>query len=261
MEVNVVVVMPLLSIRGAEAVVKYFVIQAFSGGIILVCLIYSFRNFILLRLVLKIGVAPFHYWVPQVFKSSSWGMVLLLSTWQKLLPFALIGCLGVNYYVIEGLVVINALVGGLGGVIQTSLRSLMAYSSIAHSAWFFAALWRKWELILYIVVYFISLLIVIFPFIKFSGERRRSSLRRVGLGVSILSLGGFPPLLGFVPKWQVFRVVDRPVVILVLVLGRVLSLSYYLLLFCHIMLVSPQIKSVDYFIVGLVLRGFLWLFV
>lgn len=89
-------------------------------------------------LCVKLGLFPFHYWLPRVMAGLPWVSCLLLATWQKFAPLFLMLCLLElsRSYLIACVVCFigmgSSLVGGLGGMNQTQIRALLAYSSIGH---------------------------------------------------------------------------------------------------------------------------------
>ena len=233
--------------RTPEAAIKYFIIQAAGGGIILVSIAYAFNTLTTAALLLKLGAAPLQFWVPAVYKTRPWGVILVLRTWQKLVPLSFLGNLRIQA-MLEPLIALNGLIGGLGGIIQTSLRGLLAYSSISHLAWLIARLKSRWLFTLYLRVYFCSLTITL----TLVALTKRKTINRVTLTLRLLSLGGLPPLIGFIPKWLILIEI-RAILALWLVLARVLALSYYLLLFCHALLTQSNPTPIEYLGLGLIL--------
>ncbi len=257
LEINLLSFIPLIVQfninQETERAVKYFVIQALGSGVLLLSglirlmqvevLFDSFYITILLfcRVIIKIGAAPFHFWFPHVISSCSWLICVVLSTWQKIAPVGvlilLLGSLKVNiFYIISRL---NALIGGIGGINQSQVRALMAYSSIGHIGWIIGACIISQSLsLIYLVLYIVLTLGVIISFGKVNLSLRRTSLmvgsRLLFLSCRIIilfSLGGLPPLLGFLPKWIVIEqlVIVSPFwVLFVLIVGSLINLFYYL---------------------------------
>lgn len=127
---------PIIAINSLslEGRVKYFLVQA--GGSAL--LVLSFTTFYFSRLIyvvsmcLKIGMVPFHQWVPRVVSSLSFFNIVILLTIQKLPPLLiLIKRNAINFIVLSS--ILRILVGRLIGVNQTQINNLLAYSSISHS--------------------------------------------------------------------------------------------------------------------------------
>ncbi len=103
--------MPLLVYRGmrqeAESGTKYFIVQSLGSGALILGRMMSFGvsfswevlysrgclvgvYLVFLRLLLKIGRFPFHFWVPSVIAGASWAGCMALATWQKLAPIYLL---------------------------------------------------------------------------------------------------------------------------------------------------------------------------
>jgi len=154
LEYNLISFIPLLIINpspsSTESSVKYFLIQAIRSALLL----FSFllinvsplsspisNLIIILSLSVKLGLAPFHQWVPNVASSLSWPNLLLLLTWQKLAPLALLvqylNSLNTKFIIL--IAALSALLGGLGGLNQTQIRSILAFSSIGHIGWTISA--------------------------------------------------------------------------------------------------------------------------
>lgn len=139
--------------RAVEAATKYFLTQAAAAAMILFA---STTNawitgqwgisqishpltlaLVVIALALKIGLAPVHSWLPEVLQGLDLATGLILSTWQKLAPFALLLQLQTPHTAVPLLIIgaLSTLVGGWGGLNQTQLRKILAYSSIAHLGW------------------------------------------------------------------------------------------------------------------------------
>jgi NADH-ubiquinone oxidoreductase chain 2 len=100
-------------------------------------------------------------------------------------------------------------VGSIGGINQTSIRKILTYSSINHTGWILAALVigeRLW--VTYFVIYS-ALVITVTSILKLSKTsfinqilitNKETTLTKFIIFTSLLSLGGLPPFLGFLPK-------------------------------------------------------------
>nr|YP_010146839.1 NADH dehydrogenase subunit 2 [Yininemertes pratensis]QQP01068.1 NADH dehydrogenase subunit 2 [Yininemertes pratensis] len=254
LEINLLGFIPLMVQSGGsqsvECAIKYFVVQALGSGFLLLgglgfgssfCLWFLSDGgsvvsvFLLFGLVLKLGVAPFHWWVPSVMGGLSWFGCGALLTWQKLAPFFVV--LGLSFpfcflFLVFGC--FSAVVGGLMGVGQVQLRLLMAYSSISHWGWILSLVAFSflgslcYYFFYFLLSFFIFYLLSVFGLWRFS---QVSGLFSVVLVFGFLSLGGLPPLTGFVPKWLGLQGVifgGGVFVVGFLLLGSVLGLYYYL---------------------------------
>nr|AIL31489.1 NADH dehydrogenase subunit 2 [Acanthogobius hasta] len=156
LEINTLAIIPLMiqnrHPRAVEATTKYFITQATAAAVLLAAAtanawltgqwnIYEQAHeiptlMIISALALKLGLAPLHLWLPEVLQGLDLNTGLLLSTWQKLAPFLILTQMPLNdnsLLIVLGLS--STLVGGWGGLNQTQLRKIMAYSSTAHLGW------------------------------------------------------------------------------------------------------------------------------
>jgi len=281
LEINLIGFLPLLiyqkSVAERESAVKYFIVQAIGSSLLMLgsLIIYSifftwevfrFSNFwgigaiiIFTGIILKIGVFPFYFWLPRVIAGLSWFSCLLLATWQKIAPLFLIALFLNRNSIYWVLIIIcffaagSGVIGGLGGINQTQLRALVAYSSIGHLGWIlFAAVHRQWAIKIYLRIY---ILISICIFLNF-WYRNLSILKNLSSSLSkkneiiniliiFLSLGGLPPMLGFISKWVAITVgISSRISLFVffLILGSVIRLFYYLSLLFSLFLSLNVLK-------------------
>nr|YP_009024179.1 NADH dehydrogenase subunit 2 [Amphiporus formidabilis]AGL46757.1 NADH dehydrogenase subunit 2 [Amphiporus formidabilis] len=245
------VVMHFSSFMGVESIVKYFLIQSFAsvgvlvGGLFEDSFFFGSFSFLLLvlcfSLFMKVGVFPFHWWLPGVLGGLSWFGVLLLSTWQKIAPVLVFSSVSSGGFIFIFLAVFSSLVGGLSGVGQTSVRSILAFSSVGHAGWFFSLFCVSWFFgAVYFFVYLFSTFFLIF-FLWCVDYLRLSQVFSVSLVgcflffVCILTISGVPPFLGFFSKLLGFIAFGASFVgflfLSVLILGSLFSLYFYLGLF------------------------------
>nr|UFK29714.1 NADH dehydrogenase subunit 2 [Pseudorhombus levisquamis] len=261
LEINTLAILPLMAQtyhpRAVEAATKYFLAQATATATLLFASItnawitgqweiYQMTHplpttMIVIALALKLGLAPMHSWLPEVLQGINLMTGLLLSTWQKLAPFALLmQIFPSNPYPLMSLALLSAMVGGWGGLNQTQLRKLLAYSSIAHLGWMVVVLQFSSSLTLLALTTYIAMTCSLFLLFNTNGTRTinalaiswASSPTLAALApMLLLSLGGLPPLTGFMPKWLILQELtkqDLPVLATIQALAALLSLYFYL---------------------------------
>lgn len=256
-ELNLLSFIPLIasyqSFQETEARVKYFIIQAIGRGLILTAGIISinpttttqFSYFIififLIRIIIKLGIAPCHQWLPHVISRISWIHCIILATWQKIGPFLILIIITppelFSFCIL--IAALNAVIGGIGGLNQAQLRALLAYSSIGHIGWILATMGGSITIfILYFLTYVIisiRLITIIFNLnsIHSKSSRTLSCLPLTSFLIVIITifrLGGLPPFLGFIPKWLIISYLSLQhlfILLTILILGSIINLFYY----------------------------------
>lgn len=256
LELNLLSFIPLITINKSklesEAAVKYFLAQSLASAIfllrtasILLAFNLFFSNnsiliFISFRLLLKIGAAPFHIWFPQVIRDSSWFNCIILTTWQKIIPLLILSqTLLLNSLIITLIASTNALVGGMGGILQTQLNTLIAYSSIGHLRWILAIINKShYTLLTYFIIYITTTAIIIlilnstntYSIKQITTPTILDSTLKYLILFLLLSIAGLPPFTGFIPKIIVIitLIQEAPLLLLILILGSFINISYYL---------------------------------
>nr|YP_010614728.1 NADH dehydrogenase subunit 2 [Dexia fulvifera]WAS35303.1 NADH dehydrogenase subunit 2 [Dexia fulvifera] len=253
LEINLLAFIPLMSankLMSTESSLKYFLIQAFASSVMLFAVIIYMMNLkihfmnitemmIFSSLLLKMGAAPFHFWFPSVLEGLTWLNSLMLMTWQKVAPMMLI-----SYIIIKPLMIISiimsSLIGALGGLNQTSLRKIMAYSSINHLSWMLMALYNNNLLwVNYFLMYSFLSMLMIFMFNLFMIShinqlfmlKFNSKILFFFMMCNLLSLGGLPPFLGFFPKWIIIQSLtlnNQLFLLMIMILSALITLYFYI---------------------------------
>nr|YP_010026290.1 NADH dehydrogenase subunit 2 [Leptestheria brevirostris]QOQ37305.1 NADH dehydrogenase subunit 2 [Leptestheria brevirostris] len=267
LELNLLSFLPLImtsrmTLSSSEASMKYFLIQALSSVVFLFGSLMShhgtfFLLLISLALFLKLAAAPLHFWVVSIVEGLSWGSLFLLLTIQKLAPLMVLFS---AYPSSETkslsllFIMTSSLVGSLGGLSQCMLRSIMAYSSISHMSWLLTSLYISSALTRdYFVFYSLVFLPLAVYFSLFSFYHlsqlgyKMPLLAKTSVFLCLLSLGGLPPFLGFLPKWLVISNLTLSGLLflaLFLVLTSLITLYYYIrLTYSSFMLSSSSLPS------------------
>nr|YP_010693295.1 NADH dehydrogenase subunit 2 [Bactrocera wuzhishana]WCB99139.1 NADH dehydrogenase subunit 2 [Bactrocera wuzhishana] len=230
LEINLLSFIPLMNsnnLTSTEASLKYFLVQAMASAVLLFAIMmmylnnypiiqdnYSYNNLMVISsLLLKSGAAPFHFWFPNVMEGLSWMNSLTLMTWQKIAPLMLISYTAQNNFIFVAIIA-SVITGSLGGLNQTSLRKLMSFSSINHLGWMLAAMQANesmWSI--YFSFYTFLSFSLTFMFNNFKvfhinqlfNSFFNSKILKFILFLNLLSLGGLPPFIGFIPKWLVIQ--------------------------------------------------------
>nr|AID67403.1 NADH dehydrogenase subunit 2 [Biston panterinaria] len=228
LEINLMSFIPLISkannLMASEAALKYFLTQSIASINFLFYIIMKlifFKNFetnnIMLMMInssmlMKMGAAPFHFWFPNIIEGLSWFNNFILMTWQKITPMILL-----SYYFNKNLltfsIMLNIIIGAMGGLNQTSLRKMMAFSSINNLGWMISSIMiseNLWIFYLFMYSFLISTMCLFFYltnsyFINQLFILNMKPMIKINLLINFLSLGGLPPFIGFMPKWIIIN--------------------------------------------------------
>nr|WRV01086.1 NADH dehydrogenase subunit 2 [Palaemon australis] len=268
LELNLLSFIPLVTSNhntfSSEAALKYFLVQALGSATLLtsVTLLLMFESstkiLILFSLILKMGAAPLHFWLPPIMQGMSWPNCFILMTVQKVAPIVLMSYIlnPQTSVILISISVLSAIMGGLGGLNQTLLRKLMAYSSINHMAWMLAALTCSTGLwVHYILTYSVISfsLVVLFNYnqtfhIKHLTNISSSTFNKVMIFLALFSLGGLPPFLGFLPKMSVIKELADQNLLLwaaILTMSALITLFYYVRISLTNLTLSPPKTNSD----------------
>nr|UCX58940.1 NADH dehydrogenase subunit 2 [Crenicichla ternetzi] len=272
LELNTLAMIPIMARnhhpRSVEAATKYFLTQAAAAATLLFASTYNawltgqwdISNttsplptiLMTIALAFKMGLAPLHTWLPEVLQGLDYFSGLILSTWQKLAPFIiLVQIHPTNSYIMIFLGLSSTLIGGWGGLNQTQLRKILAYSSIAHLGWTILILQYSPSLsLLALFTYFLmtASLFLTFKLNKafnintLSTSWAKAPALTALAPLILLSLAGLPPFTGFIPKWLVLQELTKQDLILtatIAALTALLSLYFYLRLAYAMALTLP----------------------
>ena len=150
--------------------ISYFLVQTVRSIILIFRLmrIFLFKNILNptlifpIALFLKLGLAPLHLWLIPVSILSSWKILLLLSTAQKILPLMLLDRYGpeITPFFLT-FIFISIVLGRSYNISSYSLKAVIVFSSIANRGWILLALIVKtsvWKF--FLIVYFLALIFI-----------------------------------------------------------------------------------------------------
>jgi NADH-quinone oxidoreductase subunit N len=276
------------SVTGAEAAFKYFLLGSFSSAFFLYGVAFLFAvagstrleqisvalsaqsagapstlaiigvGLLAVGFAFKVSAVPFHMWTPDAYEGAPTIVTAFMSTGVKAAAFAAFARVFLSPLeplqahwtpVLAAIAAITMIVGTILGVVQTNIKRMLAYSSIAHAGYLLLGIIAansagKAAILFYLLVYAVTNLGAL-GIVALLGtpENEHDQLRdfaglyhsRPGLAglmaVFLLSLGGFPPMAGFIAKWYIFQAAVQEqhyALAIIGVLTSVVSVFFYL---------------------------------
>nr|AVP25672.1 NADH dehydrogenase subunit 2 [Kalophrynus pleurostigma] len=277
LEINTLAIIPLMTKnphpRAIEAATKYFLTQAAASALILFStlinawlsgewFIFSSSQLttipLSIALCMKLGLAPLHFWMPEVLQGIPLSTGLILSTWQKIAPMTLLIQVSsqTNLQLMMILGLTSILVGGWGGINQTQIRKIMAFSSIGHLGWMIIIIKLNPTLTMFNFTLYIIMTTTMFLSLIILNSTKISQLAlswpktptlTTILMLTILSLSGLPPLTGFAPKLLIsLELIKQHAIMLtsLILLASLLALFFYIrLTYVLSLTVAPNTTS------------------
>ena len=254
--------------QATEAAMKYFVLGALASGFLLYGLsmmygatgslnvneVFRAANsglinpqvltfglvFVVAGLAFKLGVVPFHMWIPDVYHGAPTAVTLMIGGAPKLAAFAIVirllveGMLPLWFdwqQMLMLLAIASLLVGNLAAIMQTNLKRMLAFSTIAQMGFvllglmsgivngnIYSAANAYSSAMFYVVSYVITTLATFGVILllaregfeseeiaDFAGLNQRSPLYAAIMGICLFSLAGIPPMVGFYAKLSVLQ--------------------------------------------------------
>ncbi|WP_094554302.1 NAD(P)H-quinone oxidoreductase subunit N [Synechococcus sp. 1G10] len=228
--------------------------------------------FVLATVAFKIAAVPFHQWTPDVYEGSPTPVVAFLSVGSKTAGFALalrllVGCFesfDAQWKVLfTVLAILSMTLGNVVALAQTSMKRMLAYSSIGQAGFVMIGLVCGTEdgyaaMVLYMAAYLFMNLgafacIILFSLrtgsdriSDYAGLYQKDPLITLGLSLCLLSLGGIPPMLGFFGKIYLFFAgwADQQYLLVVVgLITSVVSIYYYISVIKMMVVKEPQEAS------------------
>nr|YP_011010641.1 NADH dehydrogenase subunit 2 [Halobates whiteleggei]WPW47321.1 NADH dehydrogenase subunit 2 [Halobates whiteleggei] len=271
LEINMLSFIPLMekskNLMSSESKMIYFIIQSMASMMFLFMITmnpliminenminYLSMSMIILSMSMKIGMAPMHLWFINIMQKLKWNNCMLLMTLQSMAPLYVMSNTNNNIFMINILAITSALIGAIGGINQTSTKKIMAYSSVNHLGWITTCIiydnetWMKYLIIYSMIIWILtnSLEKKSINFINQMNMNMKTKTEKMSFIMMMLSLGGLPPFLGFLPKWLVIQSLmdnECKMTIMILMFTSMITLFYYMRMITPIIMMNNYINK------------------
>jgi NADH-quinone oxidoreductase subunit N len=271
-------------ISSNEAAFKYLIMGAFATGFLLfgITLIYGATGsfdlaaisdvinsgnpapsilymgilLMIIGMAFKVSAAPFHFWAPDVYQGAPTPVTAFMATIVKTAAFAAFLRLFMNCFAgaeatwtnaLWAMAALTLLVGNITAVLQTSIKRMLAYSSVAHAGYMLLALlalnqYSTGSVLFYTLAYSIGSIAsfgILALLIRskgndstdsFNGLAKTNPLLAFSMTVALLSLAGIPPTAGFFAKYYIFTSAFQagfPGLVLIAIIASLIGVYYY----------------------------------
>jgi NADH-quinone oxidoreductase subunit N len=217
----------------------------------------------------KLAVFPFHVWAADTYQGAAHQVTAYIATASKIAAIAILvrmaSVSGGSPYLLHALVILSILsmtVGNLAAIAQKDLKRLFAYSSIAQAGYvligilsfspegyaasiFYALALLAMKYTCFLVLVLVATGGVDIEVAHLAGLHRRSPILALALMMSVFSLAGIPPTIGFTGKFLIFNAAIQKgqlVLVLIAMANVVVSLYYYLMVVRAVYLLEPAVE-------------------
>ncbi len=248
------------SAQAVEAAMKYFVLGALASGLLLygMSMLYGLTGtlelammaevldagvenkvvlafglvFLVAGLGFKLGAAPFHMWVPDIYHGAPSAVTLFIGSAPKLAAFAFVMRLladglqpahGDWQQMLAVMAVLSLAIGNLAAIMQTNIKRMLAYSTISHMGFLLLGVltgdFSGYTSALYYVITYVIMSLGAFGLVvhlsragyeaenldDYKGLNARAPWLAALMGILMLSMAGLPPFVGFYAKLAVLQ--------------------------------------------------------
>ena len=261
LEINMLRFLPIISSGlniELENSVKYFLIQRWASIIFLISYFFcsyfinSIRILLILSIFIKLGISPFHTWFISILKTCSLYILMLLSSLQKIIPLIILNNVffffRIFYFCIIMTIIFLVII--LSSVIN--INKLLALSSLGNILWLISSNLLSLKLMILFLTIYVFLLMGIYLFYNsfyynlFIQINRINFFDKIIIVLLFISLGGMPPLLGFLRKFLILKIIfiyENLILFLIIIFSSLVLLYHYMSRIYFFITFIPSLKT------------------
>nr|WRK21401.1 NADH dehydrogenase subunit 2 [Acostemma sp.] len=219
MEMSMLSIIPLMHNKksmSSESSMKYFIVQSMSSMMFMLSVVsmligvsMQYEIIMTIAMSIKIALAPFHSWILYIIEGLEYYPIILLITIMKIPPLTIISYMSKELSLMS---MTSMIIGSTMCLNQSSLRKIITYSSIFNMGMISSIIKQMIMWTSFIMIYSVMLTIFImtikFNKINFMNQmvfNKFNMYTKTMLWINLLSMGGFPPLMGFINKLIVIQ--------------------------------------------------------
>nr|YP_010757426.1 NADH dehydrogenase subunit 2 [Leofa pulchella]WEU77769.1 NADH dehydrogenase subunit 2 [Leofa pulchella] len=245
MELSLLSFIPLMKSKSkssSQSMIKYFIMQSVASTLFLFSVIFmligvNMMNEMLMTIsmLIKLGSAPFHNWLLMIIESIEYLYMFIMLTILKIPPLSILYQINTNMLVIP--IVISMIISSISSLNQSSIRKILGYSSIYNMSLMMSSINNLKTTLIFILVYSINTMMVILVMklnkINFINQIVFNDFKiwmKINVWINMLSMGGFPPTMGFLTKLLIIQNLlmnGQLLIVSILIMTSMLVLMFY----------------------------------
>uniref|UniRef100_A0AAT9FF22 NADH-ubiquinone oxidoreductase chain 2 n=1 Tax=Haemaphysalis megaspinosa TaxID=1155002 RepID=A0AAT9FF22_9ACAR len=255
MEMNMMMFIPIMKqnkLENCNSMITYFIVQSFSSILFfmsssMISMNYSYFMEILINIsiLIKLAMIPFHFWLISISEMLDYNSLLIILTIQKIIPLFILFKMKTEislFISILSLVLSSVMIFNF-----KMLKKILIFSSISHLSWMIILMTISSNFwISYMIIYFLMINSIV-NFLKKNKITTISEMtsnkisinEKISIIISIMSLGGMPPFVGFMIKFIAIMLIIKYSIIVMMIL----IMSSLINIYIYIRMITPALLT------------------
>nr|YP_010271118.1 NADH dehydrogenase subunit 2 [Anchon lineatum]UKB86883.1 NADH dehydrogenase subunit 2 [Anchon lineatum] len=242
LEMSIMSFIPIMSTNkklNSESCIKFFIVQSLSSSIMMMGVIMmsmsSQSNFMLtLAIMLKLGLSPFHTWMMSIVEGMKYYSIFILLTLMKLIPLQMMSYININLTIP---VMLSLITGSMAGLNQNSIKKMITYSSIFNLSFMMTCINNSniWLTYLFMYTMLVGLLMMMVSNMNMMFINQlminTDNLNKTTLWITLLALGGLPPMMGFFMKMMILKhlwIINSMTMMTLMIMTSLIIMFFYM---------------------------------
>nr|YP_010937200.1 NADH dehydrogenase subunit 2 [Iassus lateralis]WIW75743.1 NADH dehydrogenase subunit 2 [Iassus lateralis]WKW94143.1 NADH dehydrogenase subunit 2 [Iassus lateralis]WLN32148.1 NADH dehydrogenase subunit 2 [Iassus lateralis] len=207
------------SIMNSESIMKFFIIQSMSSMTILLAIMFMYmktlpmKMMITVMLIMKMGGVPFSNWLVMTVEGMNFNMMMILFTVMKIPPLMMMNSLNLKNNL---LIMLSMVLSSLMMINQNSTKKMISYSSIFNLSLLMVSIMENKLWMQFLMNYTMMMWLLTKELEKNKMMNlnqmminNKNLLTKMSIWISMMSMGGLPPLMGFVNKMLIIELLVK----------------------------------------------------
>nr|UXD79095.1 NADH dehydrogenase subunit 2 [Haemaphysalis qinghaiensis] len=246
MEMNMMMFIPIMKynkLENCNSMITYFITQSFSSILFfmsasMICMNYSYFMEILINIsiLIKLAMIPFHFWLISISEMLDYNSFLIILTFQKIIPLFILFKMKTEIYMFVS--ILSLMLSSIMIFNLKMFKKILIFTSISHLNWMIILMFISSN---FWISYMIGYFLMINSMLSFLKKNKIMSLNglisnkfsineKISIIISMMSLGGMPPFLGFVIKFISIMLIIKYsiIVMMILILSSLINIYIYI---------------------------------